>query len=342
MQIICVAVIKCYGDRIIFYGGITFYNEQLGIIFGAAEEEIPGSNNYNIQSNFITTDGGTSWQKITYPIGSEYIQVQKMKFTDPGHLWSINNKGIWLSKDTAKTWQPIWSTDYFVGGYSFDFIDSSNGLLAYGYGGIELTSDEGENWEYHSLLRGIQFRDAQLVGTDISGNYRIFLTGDKGRITKFVPDIMPYENHYPSFTMKRLNDISMIMEGQLPHLWFAGEGFTVLKGNTELVVDVEKIKEDFVADFRLEQNYPNPFNPSTKIKYQIPLGFAASPFSKGGFVTLKVYDILAREVATLVNEEKPVGTYEVTWYAEQLPSGVYFYQLKAGDFISTKKMLLLK
>jgi hypothetical protein len=265
-----------------------------------------------------------------------------MKFTDPGHLWSINNKGIWLSKDTAKTWQPIWSTDYFTGGYSFDFIDSSNGLLAYGYGGIELTSDEGENWEYQSLLRGIQFRDAQLVGTDISGNYRIFLTGDKGRITKYVPDIMPYENHYPSFTMKRLNDISMIMECQLPHLWFAGEGFTVLKGNTELVVDVEKIKEDFVADFRLEQNYPNPFNPSTKIKYQIPLGFAASPFSKGGFVTLKVYDILAREVATLVNEEKPVGTYEVTWYAEQLPSGVYFYQLKAGDFISTKKMLLLK
>jgi hypothetical protein len=103
--------------------------------------------------------------------------------------------------------------------------------------------------------------------------------------------------------------------------------------------------------FSLGQNYPNPFNPTTKIKYQIPLGFAASPFSKGGneggFVTLKVYDILGNEVATLVNEEQAPGTYEVEFSVAQvsrpeITSGVYFYQLKAGNFIETKKMLLLK
>jgi len=327
-----------FGDRIIFYGGITFYDEYLGIIFGAAEEEIPGSNNYNIQSNFTTTDGGTSWQKIIYPIGSEYIQAHKMKFTDPGHLWSINGKGIWLSKDTAKTWQPIWATDYFTGGFSFDFIDSSNGLLAYGYGGIELTTDGGENWDYQSLSRGIQFRDAQLVGTDIFGNYRIFLTGDRGRITKYVPDIVPHENHYPSFTMQRLNDICLLMEGQLPYLWFGGEGFTILKGNTELVINVENIENSFVNDFRLDQNYPNPFNPVTKIKYEIP----GQARNDNALVTLKVYDILGREVATLVNEEKPAGEYEVEFNGSALTSGIYFYQLKAGEFSETKKMILLK
>ena len=93
--------------------------------------------------------------------------------------------------------------------------------------------------------------------------------------------------------------------------------------------------------FSLEQNYPNPFNPSTKIKYYIP---------DLSFVTLKVYDVLGNEVSTLVDEEKPVGSYEVVFDATKLPSGVYFYQLNAGppsagsgqSFIETKKMLLLK
>ena len=86
-------------------------------------------------------------------------------------------------------------------------------------------------------------------------------------------------------------------------------------------------------DFMLIQNFPNPFNPSTKIKYSVP---------QSSNVTLTVFDILGNEIETLVNEEKSIGTYEVTWYAEELPSGVYFYQLKAGEFISTKKMILMK
>ena len=90
--------------------------------------------------------------------------------------------------------------------------------------------------------------------------------------------------------------------------------------------------------FKLEQNYPNPFNPSTKISYAIPLSGGA----RGGLVTLKVYDALGNEIATLVNEEKPVGSYEIEFSVEELSSGVYFYQLKAGEFIETKKMILLR
>jgi len=83
----------------------------------------------------------------------------------------------------------------------------------------------------------------------------------------------------------------------------------------------------------LTQNYPNPFNPSTKIKYQIP---------ELSFVTIKVYDVLGKEVTTLINEEKPAGSYEVEFDASRLPSGVYFYRLQAGSFIETKKMILLR
>jgi predicted GH43/DUF377 family glycosyl hydrolase len=85
--------------------------------------------------------------------------------------------------------------------------------------------------------------------------------------------------------------------------------------------------------YYLSSNYPNPFNPATKIRYQI---------ANAGMVSLQVYNLLGEVVATLVNEEKPVGTYELTWNAENLSSGVYFYRLQAGNFIETKKMLLLK
>jgi len=86
-------------------------------------------------------------------------------------------------------------------------------------------------------------------------------------------------------------------------------------------------------NFSLEQNYPNPFNPTTTIIYQIP---------ELSFVKLKVYDILGYEVSLLVNEEKPAGNYEVEFDGSALTSGVYFYQLKVGSFIVTKKMILLK
>jgi len=88
-----------------------------------------------------------------------------------------------------------------------------------------------------------------------------------------------------------------------------------------------------LANFILNQNYPNPFNPTTTIKYQIP---------EMSFVTLKIFDVLGRELTTLINQEKTIGSYEVEFDGSALTSGVYFYQLKAGDFISTKKMILLR
>ncbi len=90
--------------------------------------------------------------------------------------------------------------------------------------------------------------------------------------------------------------------------------------------------------FSLEQNYPNPFNPSTKIKFEIP----GQARNDNRLVTLKVYDVLGNEVAILVNEQKQAGIYEVEFDGTELPSGIYLYQLKAGNFVETKKMILLK
>jgi CubicO group peptidase (beta-lactamase class C family) len=101
-----------------------------------------------------------------------------------------------------------------------------------------------------------------------------------------------------------------------------------------LTVSIRPLEDNGLPkDFTLRQNYPNPFNPTTTIKYSIP---------QSSKVVIKVYDVLGNEIETIVNEEKPAGTYELTWNAENLPSGVYFYQFKAGSYVNTKKMLLLK
>ena len=100
--------------------------------------------------------------------------------------------------------------------------------------------------------------------------------------------------------------------------------------STVLGINYENVQPD---QFLLSQNYPNPFNPSTKINYQLP---------EISFVALKIYDVLGNEIATLVNEEKSAGSYEVEFSSKRLPSGIYFYQLRAGNYVETKKMVLLR
>lgn len=101
---------------------------------------------------------------------------------------------------------------------------------------------------------------------------------------------------------------------------------------SQLITSVES-KPSQAEHFVLNQNYPNPFNPTTKIKYDLPTA---------GRVTLIVYDVLGRKVATLVNEEKPAGSYEVEFNGNSFASGVYFFKIRAGNYSSVKKMILLK
>ena len=102
-----------------------------------------------------------------------------------------------------------------------------------------------------------------------------------------------------------------------------------------LIVNVEdKINDNPIpTNFTLSQNYPNPFNPITKISWQTPVGTHQS---------LIIYNVLGKEIETLVNEYRPAGKYEIIFRAEDLPSGVYFYQLKADAFVETRKMVLIK
>ncbi|NCS89390.1 MAG: hypothetical protein CO127_11825 [Ignavibacteria bacterium CG_4_9_14_3_um_filter_36_18] len=108
-------------------------------------------------------------------------------------------------------------------------------------------------------------------------------------------------------------------------------------------LDPTGVKSDEIKNIRLNfpRNYPNPFNPTTKIRYSIPSVETHSGASPQN-VLLKVYDVLGNEIATLVNEEKSPGVYEVEFNAKELASGIYFYRLRAGSFIESRKMVLTK
>jgi tetratricopeptide (TPR) repeat protein len=107
----------------------------------------------------------------------------------------------------------------------------------------------------------------------------------------------------------------------------------LLENSNRMNKNLASTNGNIPKEYGLSQNYPNPFNPSTTIRYQIP---------KSGIVTLKVYDILGKEVATLVNENKAEGSYDFTFNASRFASGVYIYQLRVNDFVSSKKMIMLK
>lgn len=155
--------------------------------------------------------------------------------------------------------------------------------------------------------------DPHFILTDVTNEVEPYSVWKS--IVQFIPDSAKY---YSTI-------IKVYSDGGIKQLSLSGIG-----KDYAVSVDDEILQS---LTFSLSQNYPNPFNPLTSIHYAI---------GKRQFVTLKVYDILGNEIATLVNDEKSAGNYEVNFNASNIPSGVYFYRLQAGSFIQTNKMILLK
>jgi hypothetical protein len=205
------------------------------------------------------------------------------------------------------------------------FIDANNGWTVGFSGTILRTTDGGENWISQASginddLYRVSFTDAN-NGTAVGDSGIILRTTNGG--TNWFSQVSGTTNGLFGVSFTDANNGTAVgYNGTILRTTDGGASFFEEK-------DIDEIPKAYY----LSNNYPNPFNPSTKIKYSVP---------QTSQVQIKVFDVLGNEITTLVNEEKPTGTYELDWNAENLPSGVYFYQLRAGSFVETKKMVLMK
>jgi hypothetical protein len=214
------------------------------------------------------------------------------------------------------------------------FFDMQNGIsvanLWNSQGGISRTTNGGLNWTSQIFTYG-------LFGIDFPSPSTGYCVGFNGYILKSTDGGNNWSQQV-SGTNVNLRSVDFLdsLVG-----YAVGEGGTILETTNGGVVGVSIITNEIPESFSLSQNYPNPFNPSTKIKFDIPLSRGV-PEGHGVSVTLKIYDLLGREVATLVNQQFKPGTYEVDWDGTNYPSGVYFYKLTTCFFKQTKRMVLIK
>ncbi len=252
--------------------------------------------------------------------------------TNSGNNW--NFKSFYLNGNEGK----ISDIDFLY--YPIEIGFATSGLWN-GNGAVSKTSDDGANWV--TTIFNLPLHAITIPWTDsLSNGYAV---GDSGTIFKTYDLGESWYQQQSGLNIK-LNDVHVYL-WHTDTLIVVGNQGTILRtfSGGEPVNSLE-LENEILTVFTLEQNYPNPFNPSTKIKFTIP-SVIASVAKQSQMVTLKVYDILGNEVATLVNQELSPGKYEVEFnshYGEvrNLTSGVYFYTLNAGSLVQTKKMLLLK
>ncbi len=194
-----------------------------------------------------------------------------------------------------------------------------------------------------NYLKGIQLNDGgnlELQPPVISSVTKTEISGTAG--VNNTIEIFTDENNQGRFYLgstqsDSAGNFTFILPDTMPKFSYITATATDTSGNTSGFSQpsvINSVTDHSIPEaFKLYQNFPNPFNPVTRINYSLPLT---------SFVTLRVYDILGKEVATLVNEEKPGGNYEINFDAGNLSSGVYFYRMMAGSFIYTKKFILLR
>jgi len=288
----------------------------------------------------VTTDGGAEWNDAfidtgsfrNFPIHQIRFSNDKYGFAVGGHVDAV---GVcWSSSDSGNTWIPHGiGPDLFL---DCVFIDSVNVIsLTAELEGFYPTALlkfnlEDNSWSYtdtqeYVYVTGLSKRTESEIWAVIGRNsYNFFVSKDKGDNWELIS----------SLDSIKLVDISF---ADSLHGIAVGDSGYILKYIPDSTVSVYDEEINKVAGFNLEQNFPNPFNPSTKISWQTPIG---------GFNTIKVFDVLGNELATLVNEYRNAGKHfidlNIDVINKEAASGVYFYQIKIGDYIQTKKMILLK
>jgi photosystem II stability/assembly factor-like uncharacterized protein len=284
-----------------------------------------------------TTNGGEDWisQNDSCLIGIESSDdwVDFIN-SNVGYLNGFDRVGnfgkLYKTENGGKTWEiAIDSTGLIIP----RLYDENLVLCGWQPYKFARTTNGGNSWEIFNIASNGRFIFLSFIPGNPSNVWTtfandIFFTSDTGRT--WTVDYTSPNYKFRGIEFSDSNNGWLIAQEN----YYIYKVFRTTNGGHGGIVSVNDNRSNtFISNFILEQNYPNPFNPNTTINYQIP---------EISFVTLKVYDLLGNEIATLVNEEKPIGTYEAEFDATDLPSGIYFYSMQVGNFIETKKMVLMK
>lgn len=312
---------------------LTFYSISL---LNSDTAWIAGTNG----SLFLTLDAGKEWKKVNANLSEDLIKIQFIN-KNLGYLASRNQ--LYKTTNSGITWVPNIDSEVQIN--DFDFYDSVYGVFVAGMS-VWVTSDGGEIWNEkyyansHAFPRFVNVRmfDPNKIlfvstynhpANYLGSIYRSYDGGENFSSAAFGENIYWDKSYFSSMNLGWMlggnynNEHGFIFK-------YEGNGDPI--GND----DPDKVSYNYF----LYQNFPNPFNPTTKIKFTIP-GVVDEKF-RPQQTKLIVYDILGREIKTLINKPMQPGEYEVEFDATDLPSGVYFYRLTSGVFNQTRKMVLLR
>ena len=281
-----------------------------------------------------SADGGLTWQSTSL---NDMI-ILAFALTGNGTLFAGGLGGVYRSTDHGMNWTTVLSLETMVTALAVNSRDHifagtarfSSGVGTYTGGRLYRSTDGGQTWEQLPLPPAtvsfilITPEDHLYVAAwhdPFAGTAGgIFFSADDGTTWSKVMSGLPAED---------VLTLALSPDGYL----FAGtEGAGVFR-SVDRITAVESPEVNVPVAFRLYQNYPNPFNPGTTIRFALP---------KTGHVTLKIYNLLGQEVATLVDERLAAGEHRVTWQPHNLPGGVYLYRLQAGEYREVKKMVLMR
>lgn len=310
-----------------YYNAVKFYDKDNGLFYGDPE------NGYF--TIFTTDNGGDTWirvdsTKIPAPDGSDEYGVTDNLAISGNKAWFGTqrdfgeNARLFYSNDKGKSWAVIAIVDYsYIN--TIAFSTELIGIIVCDNNEVGYTRDGGFTWK-------IQWVPLIGAGSSFATSSSFVLVGGSWSNISTDGGVTWEENESNATSLEAVS-FANPSEG-----WAVGYNGEILKWNGDAFPDLpvsvkDEFKNNVPYEFNLNQNYPNPFNPRTTIEYSIP---------KQSHVSIKVYDLLGREVITLVDEEKPVGNYSVKFEGSILQSGVYFYQLKSGSYSQTRKLLLLK
>lgn len=276
---------------------------------------------------YQSTNGGTSWNKVS-AVTDPYIHSLIMHTN--GSIF-LGAGGVWRSTDGGTTWSKLTALPNVN---TYTIAGRTDGSIFVGTlgSGVFRSTNNGESWTAVSNgipttgnnivnnISSIAFNSSGIYLATQSGVYRSTNNGDSWTTVNSGLPSSPAELICYSIVSKPSGELFVA----------TADGRVYRTGALTAVAHQETVVP---STFSLSQNYPNPFNPSTTIAFDIP---------SAGVVSLTVFDLLGRQVTTLVNDHLQPGQYQTTWNATGMPSGVYLYRLQAGGFVQTRKLILQK